>query len=305
MAEGGPSDPSGETPAEIWQCADDPRRMEPVPGEPEVRRCPACGHRTDQPGTGVLGDGFDVAPEQWGLRGDPHAWRGMRDLLATTPTPPDTDAVRAAYVEAFRQVTGVDLDGIGDDYVYVAHLDHGGMSGGGLDLNWWRTRGLPLLVERASDRRPPPDPAPVERRRQPAAAGGSKLGNLMIDVVVFAIPLAAIAAGAFLLVQRATDDRVDATVIECERSGGVVGGVSTARIDCTASWTEDGQAVIGPFTGGLGESDVGKTVAATVRDGIAYSAEPASLVLPLVLIGLGLLILVVPVLGLRARRRGA
>jgi hypothetical protein len=116
---------------------------------PGVHVCPTCGLRTDAPGTGLLGDGFDVVHRQWGLRGDPHVWRALRDRLATTPTPEGADAVRAAYAGAFNDIVGVDLDGEPEPHIYRKDLDHGGMSGGSVDMQWWRTKGLPLLVERA------------------------------------------------------------------------------------------------------------------------------------------------------------
>ena len=48
-----------------------------------VQVCGACGLRTDAPGTGLLGDGFDVVHRQWGLRGDPHVWRAAAGTSTT------------------------------------------------------------------------------------------------------------------------------------------------------------------------------------------------------------------------------
>lgn len=140
-------------------CARDWTPLEPITGAPGVLRCAKCGHRTDASGDGVLGDGFDVLHRQWGLRGDPYAWTAVRDLVGALPTPPDRDAIRATYVDALRRVADVDLDGVEDAVVHRAHLDHGGMSGGALDLVWWRTKGIPLLVDRAAARRPPAETA--------------------------------------------------------------------------------------------------------------------------------------------------
>jgi hypothetical protein len=137
-----------------YACARDGTPLEAVADAPGVLRCPKCGHRSDAPGDGELGDGFDIVHRQWGLRGDPHAWAAMRDLVAATPTPPERDAIRAAYLDALRRVADVDLDGTEDATVHRDHLDHGGMSGGRLDLAWWRSKGIPLLVDRAADRRP-------------------------------------------------------------------------------------------------------------------------------------------------------
>ncbi len=99
--------------------------------------------------TGTLADAFDELPHQWGVRGDPHVWRAMRARLTDVPTPEDADAVRAAYVAAFNAVVGGDLDTETERYLHREELDHGGMSGGMVDLQWWRTTGVPLLVEQA------------------------------------------------------------------------------------------------------------------------------------------------------------
>lgn len=128
--------------------------LQPVPGVPGVLECATGRHRTDEPGAGVLGDGFDVIHRQWGLRGDPHVWGAVRELVATTPTPGDPGRIRKAYVDAFRRVVDVDVDQSEESKVYRADLDHGGMWGGWVDLEWWRTKGIPLLVTRAADRRP-------------------------------------------------------------------------------------------------------------------------------------------------------
>lgn len=138
-------------------CAADNSNLQP--SEPEddagtVLQCPTCGYRTDTPGRGVLDDAFDVIHRQWGLRGDPHVWSAMRARLADTVTPDDPGEVRELLIDAVRVVADVDIDGCDEKSVYRAHLNHGGMSGGSVDVEWWRTKGLPLLVARAIARRP-------------------------------------------------------------------------------------------------------------------------------------------------------
>jgi hypothetical protein len=126
-------------------------------------------------------------------------------------------------------------------------------------------------------------PAPAASPTRPRTVG-SLLVDLLVWGILVAIPAATLGGGVFLLYQRAVGTRVEATVLECSTSGSIVRGTSTIRTDCIAQWTIDGRVVIGPFTGGNGESDVGKTVDATVRGDTAYSR---SLALPILLIALG------------------
>jgi hypothetical protein len=232
----------------------------------------------------------------------------MRELVAGTPTPADDEEVSAAFVEAFEAVAGVALDHADDEVVYRQHLDHGGMSGGSVDLVWWRTKGVPLLVDRAIDRRPSPPltpsstPSSTSGRARAAPPGGTfrkMVVTVLVWGIVLAIPAALLGGGSFLLYQRAVGTRVEATVLECDTSGAIIRGGSTYRTDCIAEWTVDGSTVIGAFTGGNGESDVGKTVDATVRGDTAYSR---SLALPLILLALGLPFLVIPFLAIRSKR---
>ncbi|MCP9917564.1 hypothetical protein [Cyanobium sp. ATX 6F1] len=274
-------------------CAADGARLEPVVGVADVWRCPTCGHRTDEAGDGRLGDGFDVNHRQWGLRGDVHAWQAMRELVRATPTPNDRGAVRAAYVDALRRVADVDIDQTDERVVHRPHLDHGGMSGGSLDVEWWRSKGIPLLVERALQRRPPLR-SPSTRR-----PGGHGI-DIVVWTILLAIPAALVGGGGFLLHQRLAGTRVEAKVLACNTSGAIIRGASTYRTECIARWEIGGRLVIGGFTGGNGEADVGSTIDATVRGDTAYSR---SLGLPVMLIAMGLPFLALPVLAIRTRVR--
>ena len=136
---------------------------------------------------------------------------------------------------------------------------------------------------------------PARRRRRSLR---SVIGDVAVWAVVLAIPVALVGAGGWLLYQRAYGTRVEATVLACDTSGRVVRGGSTYRTDCIAQWTIDSRKVVGGFNGGNGESDVGKTVDATVRGDVAYSR---SLILPILLLALGLPFLALPVLALTRR----
>lgn len=286
-------------------CARDHGAMREVGDAPGALRCTTCGHRTDEPGDGTLADGFDIIHRQWGLRGDPHAWHAMRELVADRPTPAEPAEVRAAYVDALRTVADLDVDHTTEDIVYRKHLDHGGMSGGGVNAVWWRDKGIPLLVDRAVDRRPVPSSPPasgsgVTTSPRPRRPFGRIVGAVAVWAFVMAIPVGLVGGGAFLFYQRAVGTRVEATVLQCDSSGAIVRGASTYRSECIARWTIDGRVVIGPFAGGDGFDDVGQTLDATVRGGTAYSR---SIGLPILLVALGLPFLAFPVFAVRDRRR--
>lgn len=281
--------PTDEFGMAAFFCGADLCAMEPVAGTDGVLRCPRCGHHTDAPGSGTLDDGFDVVHRQWGLRGDPHAWRALRERVAGVATPVRPDDVRDAYVAGLRDVAGVDVDQATEGSVYRAELDQGGMSGGHVSVDWWRAKGIPLLTARAVARRPP-DPARGWRRR---------LVDVAVWALLLAIPAALIGGGVQLLYERGYGTRAQATVLECNRSGGVVVGVSTGRTECLATWTLDGEVTIGRYANG-DVTDVGDTISVTVRGDTAYRR---SLGLPILLIALGTPFLALPVLALVQRRR--
>jgi hypothetical protein len=296
-----------------YSCATDGLALEPVAGDAAVLRCRTCGLRTDAPGAGVLGDGFDIVHRQWGLRGDPHAWRALRELVAATPTPSSEALVRQAFVDGLREVADVDIDHTDEQQVYRRHLDHGGMSGGGVNVEWWRTKGIPLLVERAVARRPTSviaaeptvddgrlDDGRLDDRTRARRSLRSKVTDVAVWALIMSIPAALVGGGGWLLYQRGFGTQVRATVLECETSGNFRRSGSTFRTDCIAEWTLDGRTVVGGFTGGNGVSDVGRTVDATVRGDTAYSR---SLGLPVLLVALGLPFLLLPIAAIRGRRR--
>ena len=146
-----------------------------------------------------------------------------------------------------------------------------------------------------------PRPTLTETAESPPA-DAPRPGNILVTIgiwaLLMAIPAALLGGGGWLLYQRAVGTWVEATVLGCDTRR--VGG--SYRTDCTAEWTDGGRTVVGVFVGGNGESDVGKTVSATVRGDTAYSR---SLGLPVLLIVLGLPFLALPVLAIRGRRGGS
>lgn len=107
-------------------------------------------------------------------------------------------------------------------------------------------------------------------------------------VVTLIIAAGLIAPGIFLLVQRATGTRAQATVGDCVVSGA---GTKYRTVHCTGSWIiggsllEGGHVVVGSVNG-VDPDSVGKTIDVTLRGDAAYSR---GLTLPLMLIGFGLI----------------
>ena len=92
---------------------------------------------------------FEPEPDRWGLRGDPHVWRAMRDRLRGV-TPRTAAEARELLHTAFEEIVGVSLNDDGlPDQVHRPELDHGGMSGGHVHIETWRTTLMPSLVLRA------------------------------------------------------------------------------------------------------------------------------------------------------------
>ena len=94
-----------------------------------------------------VADLFLREPRQWGLRGDPWLWRAMRDRLEDVPLPADRNGLQRLLEDAFRQEVGQDI-ATADDRVFIDRFAHGGMTSGTIDVTWWRTTGLPVLLNR-------------------------------------------------------------------------------------------------------------------------------------------------------------
>ncbi len=97
---------------------------------------------------------FEPEPEQWGLRGDPYAWRALSAAVTGQPKPPGPIELQKVLRQAFAQVVGVDLNEPGQETVSVPALAHGGM----VQLPTWRDSLVPLLIAVS---------APQHRRSRP------------------------------------------------------------------------------------------------------------------------------------------
>lgn len=99
-------------------------------------------------------DLFDPEPRTWGLRGDPHLWRALREHLADQDVPASAAELADLLHAAFRELAGTDLADDPASSVYREQYAHGGMSSGMISLDAWRQRLMPLLMDRAVTRLP-------------------------------------------------------------------------------------------------------------------------------------------------------
>lgn len=93
-----------------------------------------------------LGGLFSPEPVQWGLRGDPFLWREMARQFSSTERPASSSELAAILNEAFFTLTGQTVSFSG--CVHLPRHSHGGMSSGSISTEFWRERGIPLLLSR-------------------------------------------------------------------------------------------------------------------------------------------------------------
>jgi molybdenum cofactor cytidylyltransferase len=95
---------------------------------------------------GRLSQLFEEGPYQWGLRGDPHLWNEMVEIIGDQPLPPTESEFIALIESQFAQLTGAPLSS--KEPVYVKRYNQGGISGGYVNPQFWRDTALPLLRSR-------------------------------------------------------------------------------------------------------------------------------------------------------------
>ncbi|WP_028655530.1 hypothetical protein [Nocardioides sp. J54] len=135
----------------------------------------------------------------------------------------------------------------------------------------------------------------MEGEQRPPESLPARVVLALLVAAALLTPFVLVGAGGWLLYQRQTGEVVQAEVLGCETD---IGYRRSAQ-HCTARWTVDGVERTGPIQGS-GDQEAGETVEATLRDGELYSR---SLALPLVLLGLGLPLCVLPLLWVRGRFR--
>jgi len=89
---------------------------------------------------------FEEAPFQWGVRGDPHLWKEMREHFGETLVLASADELGKLIETAFESITSHSVNET--DYFFVERFGHGGMSSGLLSPPWWKDKIIPLMCER-------------------------------------------------------------------------------------------------------------------------------------------------------------
>jgi len=89
---------------------------------------------------------FEEEPAQWGLRGDPHLWREMREYFKHTPLPASADILVVQIGSAFLALTEHSISE--KQHFHIERFGRGGMSGGYISPEFWREKVIPLLQER-------------------------------------------------------------------------------------------------------------------------------------------------------------
>lgn len=106
-----------------------------------------------EPHWAVLGDVFDPAPSNWGLRGDLFLWMELRQMLCHCELSgtPDRDlacTIEDRLVAAVAALTGTRPGERRE--IYVRRYARGGMSSGMVSGAYWHQTMIPLLARRAS-----------------------------------------------------------------------------------------------------------------------------------------------------------
>ncbi len=89
---------------------------------------------------------FEPEPNQWGLRGDSHLWREMKQKTARTNIPMKVDEFEKLLFNLFKEFTGESPQK--GKNIYLKKYDTGGMSKGMINSDFWLENGFSLLIQR-------------------------------------------------------------------------------------------------------------------------------------------------------------
>ena len=89
---------------------------------------------------------FKEEPTQWGLRGDPHLWKEIKEYFEEVVVPSSSAGFERKLIEAYEVITGHRLSE--RQHFVVESFKRKGMSSGAVSPEFWVNVGIPLLVGR-------------------------------------------------------------------------------------------------------------------------------------------------------------
>lgn len=90
-------------------------------------------------------DLFKSKPTPWGLRGDPHLWEALGGWFEGTQWPDSAELFHQQLNAAFAELTGHSIHS--ETPIPVEAFRTGGMSSGMVSPDFWRERGIPILLK--------------------------------------------------------------------------------------------------------------------------------------------------------------
>ncbi|MGG0237793.1 hypothetical protein [Bacillus rhizoplanae] len=89
---------------------------------------------------------FEQKPEVWGLRADPYLWNELQQVFTTIPLPCSKTCFIHYFEQFFQELTNHPLKT--ESAFWVEKYSHGGISSGGISVEFWQKTALPLLITR-------------------------------------------------------------------------------------------------------------------------------------------------------------
>lgn len=94
--------------------------------------------------TKYVSDIFNEKPKQWGLNGDPYLWEELKQSLSDIVLPYSEFKFENKIVREFHKKVGSSL--FSSKPVFVERYSNGGESSGYIDVETWRNKLIPKLI---------------------------------------------------------------------------------------------------------------------------------------------------------------
>ena len=90
---------------------------------------------------------FEEKPKRWGFRGDPYFWDYLKERAENMDII-SPEELEKWIKEEYFSLSGKVMTDEYMDFAIIEQFDHGGMSSGGVDNQWWTEEEIPLLKSR-------------------------------------------------------------------------------------------------------------------------------------------------------------